>query len=92
MEIKRSILQYILSKEEDCISPERADWMATHLSRFVEDAADKFIAGQKEHDCEIEFCDLRRELRQEIMDSLWYISAITHPLKPATQKSNSHNI
>lgn len=81
-ELKVAIARYILaSTNEEVLSSSRVKWMADNLTAFVIDAVEKFAAGQQEHSSEIEDCDLKRELRQEIMDSFWYISALRNPLK-----------
>lgn len=82
MEINKAIQNYILNNTDpEVINLQRATWMADHLTKFVVDAVEKFAIGQAEHNSEIENCDLKRELRQEVMDSFWYISALQKPLK-----------
>lgn len=57
------------------VSEEIKEHMILSLSSFVADAANKFVQGQQEHGGDIRSRNLNTEIRNETIDTFWYVSA-----------------
>ncbi len=73
------------------LSQEDKERMTISLSDFCINATKKFIAGQKKHGGKITDKDLRHELRQEYLDSFWYIEAEDWRLKNENKSNSKEN-
>lgn len=79
--IRTAVEKLIVDLDSTCVlSKQRIRWMQRLLVAHLIELISKFVKGQIEHGDSLEEVDLQKEIRGELCDFFWYLSAQNKPM------------